>query len=215
MKSKILYLFLSVLILGISSCEYSYIEPEISDLPPIKTVSFANDIQPVFDDKCIGCHFTGGDSPDLSEGNSYFEIINNGLVDTINPTNSILYNYPDSTAHSGTGYSGSEKELVLNWIKEGAIDDTQIEPISFSDDIQPVFNNYCISCHNTGGDFPNLTPAKAYNQIINNGLVNLTNPEESTIYYYPGSENHDWAGYSTADGKLVLRWINEGALNNK
>jgi len=204
-----------VFILGIYSCEYSYIEPVKEDLPPTTNISYSDDIQPIFDDKCINCHITGGDSPDLSEGNSYNDIIGNGLVDTLNPINSIIYYYPDSSVHSGPGYSVQEKELILDWIIEGAQDDTQLVPISVFNDILPVFEINCVGCHSPGGDFPDLTPNNAYDEIINNNLVSFTNAEESIIYYYPGSIDHDWTAYSTSDGNLVLRWIKEGAQNNK
>ncbi|OQX78890.1 MAG: hypothetical protein B6D61_04540 [Bacteroidetes bacterium 4484_249] len=120
MKSKILYLFFSILILGISSCEYSYIEPEISDSPPVIIVSYANDIQPIFDEDCINCHSSGGDFPDLTSANAYTQIINNGLVNLTNAEESIIYYYPGSEDHDWTGYSTEDGNLILNWIKEGA-----------------------------------------------------------------------------------------------
>lgn len=38
--------------------------------------SFANDVQPIFTSRCVGCHFTGGTAPNLSAGSAYAAIRN-------------------------------------------------------------------------------------------------------------------------------------------
>lgn len=89
------------------------------------------------------------------------------------------------------------------------------EEISFSDDIIPIFNNSCNSCHSVGNPKVDLTPDNAYEDIIAKGLVNLEMPEESKLYQVlvvPGGFHN---GKTTpTENILILKWIEEGAKNN-
>lgn len=89
-------------------------------------------------------------------------------------------------------------------------------PTKFSEKIIPIFENRCLECHNTGGTAPDLTAANAYNSIISMSLVNTENPINSKIYDYviASTPNHAWRKYTNAQANLVLKWIQEGALNN-
>jgi mono/diheme cytochrome c family protein len=88
------------------------------------------------------------------------------------------------------------------------------EPVKYSTQIQPIFTNKCIFCHNTGGTAPNLEDGKSYNQVVPEH-VNLTTPVESNIYKVPTSAT-TWhtRKYSSSEAALVLTWIEEGAKNN-
>jgi hypothetical protein len=63
---------------NISSVDSTGMAMSVSSVPPDDEVSFANDVQPVFDRRCTGCHnpisHTGG--LDLTEGNSYAMLVN-------------------------------------------------------------------------------------------------------------------------------------------
>ncbi|MBE0638873.1 MAG: hypothetical protein IH598_10165 [Bacteroidales bacterium] len=86
--------------------------------------------------------------------------------------------------------------------------------VKFSTDIVPIFSeNNCINCHKTGGTSPDLTAANAYNSI-NPDLVNLSNPELSTIYVTPGPSGNHSVKYTPGQASLVLEWIKQGAKNN-
>jgi len=91
------------------------------------------------------------------------------------------------------------------------------EPISFSSDIIPIFNNgnNCTSCHTAGSTSPDLTPDRAYNSIVP-GLINTDEPELSRIYDFPhpSSTTHGFKKYTQAQAALVLNWIKQGAENN-
>ena len=52
------------------------------------------------------------------------------------------------------------------------------EVVSFSADIQPIFNEGCnnAGCHATGGIAPDLTPANAYADLFAKNLIDLVNP---------------------------------------
>jgi hypothetical protein len=62
-----------ILILTLSSCYYDEVVEEV--IIPNNDVSFAADIQPIFNTNCVSCHPTVA-QPDLTEGNSYTALIN-------------------------------------------------------------------------------------------------------------------------------------------
>lgn len=89
------------------------------------------------------------------------------------------------------------------------------QPVSFATQIQPIFTNKCVNCHKSGGTAPNLAAGSSYNQIVP-AHVNLSKPEESTIYTFPApsTSKHAWKKYNSSEANLVLTWIKEGAKNN-
>ncbi|WP_320112415.1 hypothetical protein [Draconibacterium orientale] len=104
---------------------------------------------------------------------------------------------------------------AYNWIvEEQAIDpgDPNAPEVSFSTQIVPIFTSKCITCHTTGSQTPDLTPANAYNSLNSSRYVNTSNPESSLIYTKPLSSHSQT--YSTAEAALVLTWITQGAQNN-
>jgi hypothetical protein len=81
----------------------------------------------------------------------------------------------------------------------------------FQADIQPVFNNTCINCHN-GGLSPDLRTGKSYSALKNGGYLN-TPAETSKLYTIMNKSSH--LSRSTENDRLkVLGWIRQGALNN-
>ena len=101
-------------------------------------------------------------------------------------------------------------------VEQESIDTT--DTISFNSQIVPIFeqNDNCTACHNTGGTSPDLTAANAYQQLIDNNMVTINNPETSPIYDFPAPETakHDWKKYSVTEAQTVLLWIEQGANNN-
>jgi mono/diheme cytochrome c family protein len=92
-------------------------------------------------------------------------------------------------------------------------DPPEIDPelvVSYSDDIQSIFDNKCISCHG-GGTSPNLTSPDSYNTLINGAYVSDT-PEKSKLYTKLAG------GHSTSlsdiELQMVYAWISQGAKNN-
>jgi hypothetical protein len=105
--------------------------------PPPDTVSFATDIQPIFDLNCIGCHGLGGNAGlDLRDGFSHASLvgvtateINMPRVDPGQPQTSWLYLKLTGTQTSGDpmpagGFPLPEATVALveQWIVEGALD---------------------------------------------------------------------------------------------
>jgi hypothetical protein len=88
--------------------------------------------------------------------------------------------------------------------------------ISYSQDIQPIFNDNCTSaCHESGTGVPlNLEPNASYDNLINDGYINLDEPSESFLYIKitPGQSMDLYA--SDNERLVILTWIEQGALNN-
>ena len=87
--------------------------------------------------------------------------------------------------------------------------------ISYSVDIQPIWNDNCVTCHQSGTGVPlDLEESVSYNNLINGNYVNLDEPELSIIYTkidIGGS----MAQYATDNNRpVILKWIEQGALNN-
>lgn len=126
MKKRSLFLILVLFTLVISSCKYNFILPieeevPIDTVPGAQPVSFATQIQPIFTNKCINCHKSGGTAPNLSAGSSYNQVVPS-KVNLSKPEESGIYTFPapTTTKHAWKKYNSSEANLVLTWIKEGA-----------------------------------------------------------------------------------------------
>ena len=91
--------------------------------------------------------------------------------------------------------------------------------ISYSNDIQPLWDQDCVSCHKTGATAPDLTAANSYSALLtNNKYVISGNAAGSKLHK---SLVGDGAAIMPTVGKwsdskiaLVDKWINDGALNN-
>jgi hypothetical protein len=85
------------------------------------------------------------------------------------------------------------------------------DTVSYSLDIQPIWDNKCVSCHSGSRD-PDLRPDNSYASLINGGYVDTDNPEDSElIKKLYGS--HD-ARATETEKQVILLWIEEGAKNN-
>lgn len=114
---KILIVFL--FFMGVlSSCEKEYFTSPPFD--PNASVSFANDLQPIFTAKCVasGCH-NGAQSPNLLAGQSYANLLDKGLVDTLNPKQSILMIKLNTNMPPGK-LPAADINKFLTWITQGA-----------------------------------------------------------------------------------------------
>ena len=111
--------------------------------------------------------------------------------------------------------------LLLGGCKYDFIIPVEVTPVtgtvSFSTQVAPIFStsSKCIACHNTGGQAPDFTAAKAFASIVPN-LVNTATPESSLIYSFPAptSTTHTWKKYTANEAAIVLAWIQQGAKNN-
>jgi hypothetical protein len=85
-------------------------------------------------------------------------------------------------------------------------------PVSYSTDIQPIWDAKCLGCHGTGGTVPVLEASVSYNNLISNGLVNTANPSSSELYMEVGVGT--MGSLNGAQKNTILTWIQQGALNN-
>jgi hypothetical protein len=93
------------------------------------------------------------------------------------------------------------------------------ETVSYSKDIQPLWNQDCISCHKAGSITPDLTSANSYSALTTNSKYVV--PGSSATSKLHKSLVGDGAAIMPTSGKwsdskiaLVDKWINAGALNN-
>ena len=97
-------------------------------------------------------------------------------------------------------------------------DVTEPTNVSYSEDIQPLWNSDCISCHPSIAP-PDLTEANSYNSLISGGYVVKGDADASILYQSLLGSNGvslmppsgQWPIESI---QKVKAWINEGAENN-
>jgi hypothetical protein len=99
--------------------------------------------------------------------------------------------------------------------------------VSFSGQIQPIFNSQCISCHGGNGGLT-ITASVSYNNLVNRNAQSscpslkrvLPNDADNSVLYKKvsgttcGSQMPPSGALSTSDITLVRDWINQGANNN-
>lgn len=97
-----------------------------------------------------------------------------------------------------------------------------IDSVSYANDIQPIFDSYCISCHDENHTYLNLKSCCSWDELISTGYyapyIDTINPEQSTLYeritgvppVMPPSGNL----LSQQDITLITQWMEEGAKNN-
>lgn len=87
--------------------------------------------------------------------------------------------------------------------------------LKFSTDIIPIFNQSCnmSGCHAAGAIAPDLTPANAYNSLMQLEMVDAANPTNSVLYksMHEGSMK---SFSTTVQTQTILQWIQLGAKNN-
>jgi len=86
------------------------------------------------------------------------------------------------------------------------------DEVSFSSDLEQVFVSKCGSCHGTGS--PNFSSGNVY-QSLTNGLINTSDPESSEVYIKLSGDHPSPSGtFSDTELALLLKWIEQGALDN-
>jgi len=87
--------------------------------------------------------------------------------------------------------------------------------VSFSDDIIPVFNQYCYACHNgSDGNIANFSTETLFTEL---GYMNdYTNPERSLYISYMRNGEMPPSGSAVPSETIdiIVKWIAEGAKEN-
>ena len=93
------------------------------------------------------------------------------------------------------------------------------ESVSYSKDIQPLWDKDCVSCHKPGTTAPDLTTSNSYTALVANNKYVI--PKNAAASKLRKSLLGDGAAIMPTDGKwsdskiaLVDKWINDGAFNN-
>jgi hypothetical protein len=123
MNQKVMKLRLSLVVViilvaaaGFTSCEKIGIQPIPFD--PTTTWHFQADIQPIFNANCITCH-NGSRSPDLRDGKSYSALSKGYIAAPVESSRLYVKISTDSQHIPRT--SDTEKLKILNWLKQGAL----------------------------------------------------------------------------------------------
>jgi len=116
-------LLMGVILTLFASCEYDfnvYPQPVVPPVGTEDTISFAQDIVPIFTDKCISCHKTGGFAPDLTTANAYSALTSGNYVVAKNPDESDLYKSLKAGGSMSSYITVDETALIYRWIYAGA-----------------------------------------------------------------------------------------------
>jgi hypothetical protein len=85
-------------------------------------------------------------------------------------------------------------------------------PVSYSAEIQPIFDQNCVKCHKTGSTMPDLTAANSYKSLMDNQMVIAGDAANSILYTEVIGGMQAYCD-ATSAGK-IKNWINQGAKNN-
>jgi hypothetical protein len=125
MKNTIRILSSVIILAMMFSLTGCYYDEVVENSTINENVSFANDIQPLFNANCVACHPSLSD-PDLTEGNSYnfIRVIDPALVVPGDANGSELYQRLTGVGNimppSGS-LSNADIKLVEDWINQGAL----------------------------------------------------------------------------------------------
>ena len=94
------------------------------------------------------------------------------------------------------------------------------QPISLSNDLQPIFNTRCTSCHDGSLD-PDLRDGFSHNSLWVTGDIDTANAVNSVLYVRvtrpssaSGAMPPGGPSLSSQETAMILNWIEEGAHNN-
>ena len=117
---RIAYIILLVFIL--SACKKEYVQPK--EIP--ETVSFSNDIIPIFSSYCVSCHVNGGSfqalilTSDVAYDQLFTDGMNAPYINLLDPTSSSLYLKMNTNMPPAGLLSSDKMEMILKWIEQGA-----------------------------------------------------------------------------------------------
>ncbi|NUM51822.1 MAG: c-type cytochrome [Flavobacteriales bacterium] len=93
--------------------------------------------------------------------------------------------------------------------------------ISYSKEIQPIFNSNCTTCHSELHAKLNLLPCCSYDQLLNTGFnasyIDTVTPENSRLYkHLTGTLSMMPPSGKISDEQIskIKNWMKEGGRNN-
>jgi hypothetical protein len=90
------------------------------------------------------------------------------------------------------------------------------QPISFSQDLVPIFTKSCLGGCHPGQNTLNLEAESAYDNLIDGNYVDTLKPEQSLLYKRvgPGGNMPTGGKLPAVEIQKILLWIKQGAQNN-
>ena len=111
-------------------------------------------------------------------------------------------------------------ENILEITEDIIVDKEELGGVSFKNEIQPLLDHDCISCHEyleSGVSYEMLTTNNS-TSVGSSKYIDIENPEESYFYIKLKAEppcGSSMGGQWTEEEiAIVLKWIEEGAKNN-
>ena len=90
------------------------------------------------------------------------------------------------------------------------------DTVSFSGKIQPILNR-CTGCHQTetaGNNNLVLISGQSWASLQKNDRVIPSDPEASILLVYAANPLHDGGNFKSNETPWILKWIEQGALDN-
>jgi len=116
LKNLLLFFSIAAMAVYFTSCEkYTFLILPVE--PPDYPISYSEEIQPIFDAKCVSCH-RGSLAPDLRPENS-FKALSEGNFLTPLDEESKLYKTLFKPPHVGMT-NAEDNSFILEWLKQGA-----------------------------------------------------------------------------------------------
>lgn len=98
---------------------------------------------------------------------------------------------------------------------------SRIDSISFSLEIQPIFNFYCTACHNNTHPKLNLQTCCSYDQLWSSGFsapyLDTVSPKSSLLYKHVSGQLSimpPTGSIPTPEISSILKWIEQKARKN-
>ncbi len=97
-------------------------------------------------------------------------------------------------------------------IEEDVLDENT--EISFSEDVIPIFENSCLTCHGSDYSSPILTSEKAYESLTSGGYIDTDDPESSILVEQLNSDHPYEGAVTDTELQTIILWIKQGANDN-
>lgn len=195
------------------------------------TICFVQNILPLFISSCAmsSCHdgLSQGEEEDLFPLNSYTSIMQH--VEPYNPSGSEVYKAVNGQEEDfmppppKSPLTTAQKELMRKWIAGGALNsdcpDANCDTtgtMSFNNDVRPIIDNFCISCHNStvtngGVNLNGHAQVKTYAESIRNGTPVLIGVTRQLVGF---KAMPPFTQLDECSIRKIENWIGQGRLNN-
>jgi len=214
----------SLLLLGVMACQKSPTQPD--NEPPSVSIT-----APAQNETISGMFTLKVDASDNNQVDSVQYYVDNQRIFTATrspfdyPWQSLPYG--DSSQHTiyaraydGAGNSTKSDEVTVTIVSA---------EISLSQDVQPIFNTYCVGCHGVNGGLF-LGPGQSYDNLVNTESQSYaplkrvlpSKPDSSVLYLKIASNPPISVGQRMPQGgalpeneiMTIKYWILQGAKNN-